>query len=194
MRGYNRCWESTLRIFGIFFLGTLIAAGFYLYLGARDATSSLDAVAIVASGLREENVTGSALDRETARQMISAMEELLAAPDTISDHVEDFKTFAATAASWADAAATPSVELHVAVALRRAAGELRGYALEPQDIRLSRARQLLTAARSSLDSASDGMGGGQGSGLAVGAVKDRIDNLQQSHQERIQEVDEELKN
>jgi hypothetical protein len=183
-----------MRIFGIFFLGALIAAGFYLYLGARDATSSLDAVAIVASGLREENVTGSTLDRETARQMISAMEELLAAPDTISDHVEDFKTFAATAASWADAAATPSAELHIAVALRRAAGELRGYALEPQDIRLSRARLLLTAARSSLDSPSDGMGGGQGSGLAVGAVKDRIDNLQQSHQERIQEVDEELKN
>jgi hypothetical protein len=183
-----------LRIFGIFFLGVLIAAGFYLYLGARDATSSLNAVAAVASSLREENITGSTLDRETARQMISAMEDLLAAPDTISEHVEDLKTIAATAASWADAAATPSAELHIAVALRRAAGELRGYALAPKEIQLSRSRQLLSAARSSLDNESDGMGGGQGPGLAVGAVKDRIDNLQQSHQEQIQEMNEELKN
>jgi len=126
--------------------------------------------------------------------MISAMEDLLAAPDTISDHVVDLKTFAATAASWADAAATPSAELHVAVALRRAAGELRGYALTPTEIHLSRTRQLLTAARSGLDGASDGLGGGQGPGLAVGAIKDRIDNLQQSHQEQVQEVDEELTN
>jgi len=126
--------------------------------------------------------------------MISAMEDLLAAPDTIPDHLEDLKTFSATAASWADAAATPSAELHAAVALRRAAGELRGYALELKEIRLSRSRQLLTAARFSLDRESDGTGGGQGPGLAVGAVKDRIDNLQQSHQEQIQEVDEELKN
>jgi hypothetical protein len=126
--------------------------------------------------------------------MISAMEDLVAAPNTISDHVADLKTFGATAASWAEAAATPSTELHVAVALRRAAGELRGYALAPQEIRLSRARQLLSAALSSLDGGSGGLDGGQGPGLAVGAVRDRIDNLQQSHQERIQEVDEELKN
>jgi len=183
-----------LRIFGIFVLGSLIAAGFYLYLGARDATSSLDAVATIAADLREENITGSTLDRETARQMIAAMEDLLASPDTISDHVEDLKTIAATAASWADAAATPSAELHVAVAIRGAAGELREYALAPKEILLSRSRQLLTAARSSLDSGADGMGGGQGPGLAVGAVRDRIDNLQQSHREQIQEVDEELKN
>ncbi len=126
--------------------------------------------------------------------MISAMEDLVEAPDTISDHVADLKTFGATAASWADAAATPSAELHVAVALRRAAGELRGYALEPRDIRLSRARQLLSAALSGLDSGSGELDGGRGPGLAVGAVRDRIENLQQSHQERIQEVDEELTN
>ena len=183
-----------MRITGIFLLGALIAVGFYLYLGARDATTSLDAVATIASTLREENVSGSALDRETARRMISAMEDLVAAPDTISDHTENLKTFAATASSWADAAATPSAELHAAVALRRATGELRGYALTPQSIRLARTSQLLSAARSSLDSEAGGPGGGQGPGLAVGAVRDRINNLQQSHQEQIQEVDEELKN
>ena len=62
-----------MRIFGIFFLGALIAAGFYLYLGARDATSSLDAVAAVAATLREENITGSTLDRETASLCASVL-------------------------------------------------------------------------------------------------------------------------
>lgn len=183
-----------MRIFGIFVLGALIAVGFYLYLGARDATTSLDAVATIATGLREENVTGKDLDRDIARQMISAMEDLLAAPDTISGHTEDLKTFAATAASWADAAATPSAELHAAVALRQAAGALREYSLTPRKIELERTRRLLFAARSSLASGTEGTGGGQGSGLAVGAVRDRIENLQQSHQEKIQEVNEELKN
>ena len=181
-----------MRLFGIFFIGMLIAVGFFLYLGARDATSSLDAVTAVASTLRESDVDASALDRRTAGEIISAMEVLQAEPETISDHLDELKVFAATAASWAEAAATPSTELHLAVAIRGAAGELRGYALTPSDVRLMRARRLLTAARSTLEGVGDG-GGGDGPGLAVGGVRDRIDNLQQSHQERIQEVDEELR-
>ena len=121
------------------------------------------------------------------------MEVLQTEPETISDHLAELKIFAATAASWAEAAATPSAELHVAVAIRRAAGELRGYALTPSDVRLMRTRRLLAAARSTLEGVGDGTTG-DGPGLAVGAVRDRIENLQQSHQERLQEVDEELKN
>jgi len=128
-----------------------------------------------------------------AGEIISAMEVLQADPETISDHLAELKVFAATAASWAEAAATPSAERHAAVAIRRAAGELRGYALTPSDVRLMRARRLLAAARSTLEDVGGGASG-DGSGLAVGAVQDRIDNLQQSHQERIQEVNEELRN
>jgi len=181
-----------VRLFGIFFIGMLIAVGFFLYLGARDATSSLDAVTAVASTLRESDVDASALDRRMAGEIISAMEVLQAEPETISDHLAELKVFAATAASWAEAAATPSTELHLAVAIRGAAGELRGYALTPSDVRLMRAHRLLEAARSTLEGVGDG-GAGDGPGLAVGGVRDRIDNLQQSHQERIQEVDEELR-
>ena len=122
------------------------------------------------------------------------MEVLLAEPETISDHLAELKIFAATAASWAEAAATPSTDLHVAVAIRRAVGELRGYALTPSDVHLMRTRRLLAAARSSLDGVGSGGVSGDGPGLAVGAVRDRIDNLQQSHQERLQEIEEELKN
>ena len=100
-----------MRISGAFFITILLAVGYMLYLTARDATSSLDAIAVVATDLREQGVEGRALDRELALQMVAAMEDLLAATDTIPQHIEDLKTFAATAAAWADAAPSPSPEL-----------------------------------------------------------------------------------
>ena len=87
-----------MRISGALFLTILIAVGYMMYLTGRNATSSLDAVAAVATDLREVGVTGRALDRDLALQMIGAMEGLLAMPDTLPDHIEDLKTFAATAA------------------------------------------------------------------------------------------------
>jgi len=181
-----------LKISGVLFIGILIAVGYYLYLGATDATSSVDAVTTVASTLRESGVEGRAFNPDAARDIIAAMEELEADPETISNHVAELETFAVTASEWAEAAATPSAELHAAVAIRRAAGELRGYALEPSDRHLMRARRQFAAARSTL--AGTRGGGGGGPGLAVGGVKDRLDNLQQSHQEQVQEVDEALRN
>ena len=155
-----------MRISGALFLVVLISVGFMLYLTARDATSSLDAVAAVATDLREEGVTGI-------------------------DHVDDLKTFAATAAAWADAAPSPSTELRIAVALRKAAGELRSQALSPSTVHLMRARRYLGVAEDALEFAAMG-GGGPGPGLATDAVRDRLENLEQAHQEHYQELDEEL--
>jgi hypothetical protein len=185
MEGYR------VRISGALFVALLMAVGYMLYLTARDATSSLDAITAVATDLREEGVRGRALDRDLALQMIDAMESLLAAPDTIRDHVDDLKTFAATAAAWADAAPTPSSELRAAVALRRAAGELRGQALTPSTAHLMRARRFLGVATDALEFAGNGAGG-PGPGLATDAVRDRLHNLQQAQQERYQDLDEEL--
>ena len=177
-----------MRFSGVLTVGVLCAAAVALYLTSRDATSSLDAVAAVASDLREEGVVGSSLDRDVAQQMLFAMDDLLALPDTIPDHVENLKTFAATAASWADAAPSPSYELHAAVSLRRAAGELRAYALEPAIAHLMRARGHMDSARTAL--ASEGTASGPGPGLATDAVRDRLENLQQSQKEQQQELDE----
>ncbi len=180
-----------MRVSGSLFLMLLMAIGVMLYLGARDVTSSLDAVATVATDLREEGVEGTALDHDRAQQMIRAMEDLLAAPDTVPDHVEDLKIFASAAAKWADAAPSPSSELRAAVALRRAAGELRAQALTPSTVHLMRARRYLGVASDALTFAASS-DGGPGPGLATDAVRDRLENLQQSQQERFQEVDEEL--
>jgi hypothetical protein len=180
-----------LRISGALFLVLLMAVGFMLYLTARDATSSLDAIAAVATDLREEGVIGRALDRDLALQMIDAMDSLLVSPATIPEHVDDLKTFAATAAAWADGAPSPSTELRIAVALRKAAGELRSQALSPSSVHLMRARRYLGVAEDALEFAALG-GGGPGPGLATDAVRDRLENLEQAQQERYQELDEEL--
>ncbi len=167
-----------MRISGALFLTILIAVGYMLYLSGRDATASLDAVAEVATDLREVGVTGRALDRDLALQMIDAMEGLLDTPDTIPDHIDDLKTFSATAAAWADAAPSPS-------------SELRGQATRPSTVHLMRARRYLDVASDAIQFAGTGPGG-PGPGLATDAVRDRLDNLQQSQQERYQELDEEL--
>jgi len=180
-----------LRISGALFLTILIAVGYMMYLMGRDATSSLDAVAAVATDLREVGVTARALDRDLALQMIDAMEGLLDTPDSIPDHIDDFKTFSATAAAWADAAPSPSSELRAAVAIRKAAGELRAQATRPSTVHLMRARRYLDVASDAIHFAGTGPGG-PGPGLATDAVRDRLDNLQQSQQERYQELDEEL--
>ncbi len=149
-------------------------------------------MANVAASLREEGVTGSTLDREQAQRMITAMENLLAAPDTISDHAHDLRIFAETAASWAKAAPSPSHDLHLSVSLRSTAGELRSYALRSSPVHLIRARRYLDESHNSL-AGGGGAEGGPGPGLAVGAIRDQLNNLQQSQQEQQQEMDEALK-
>jgi hypothetical protein len=164
-----------------------------LYLTGRDATSSLDAIATVATDLREQGVEGRTLDRDLAVQLIAAMDDLVTSPETIPEHIDDLKIIAATSAAWADAAPSPSAELRAAVALRRAAGELRTQALTPSTVHLMRARRYLGVATDALEFCADGAGG-SGHGLATDAVRDRLENLQQSQRERYLEVDEELGN
>lgn len=183
-----------MRLSGGFLLLSLIAVGVTLYLVKIDFTSSQDAVTAIATDLREEGVSGAVFDDGTAREMILAMESLVADPNGIPDHVEDLKTISQTTASWAKLAAVASPELHAAVMLRRAAGELRSFAITPSDRRLASARRSLDAASATLDGKRGGPAGasGAGPGLAVDAVRDQIENLEQAHQDQLREVDEEL--
>jgi len=77
------------------------------------------------------------------------------------------------------------------VAIRKAAGELRAQATRPSTAHLMRARRYLDVASDAIQFGG-AASGGPGPGLATDAVRDRLDNLQQSQQERYQELDEEL--
>jgi hypothetical protein len=179
-----------VRFSGAFMIAVLVAAGYVLYLSGRDAGSSLDAVATMADGLREEGASARPFDPTAAASMAAALEALLAAPETIDDRLADLRLFAETAGSWAAAAPSASRELHVAVLLRSAAGELRAHALDPSASHLDRARFKLEAARATLAGAA---AGDPDPRLATDGVRDQLENLQQSAQERQLEVDEALK-
>jgi len=94
-------------------------------------------------------------------------------------------TVATEAASWAEVAPAPSVELRVAVALRSAAGELRAYSLRQEDRHLRAAEKQLDTAEAALD-------GEPVHNNPTDALRDQLENLQRSHQEQQLEVDEAL--
>lgn len=180
-----------VRIAGGFLVVIVLTAGFALFLSGRDAQESLDAVATVAESLREEGREGEPLDRGAATAMATALDQLLASPDRIAGHVEDLKTMSETAARWAAAAPALSADLHAAVSLRSAAGELRTYAVRPSQQALDRARFKLTEARASLS-------GGDGAtarpdGLVTDGLRDQLKNLEESAREQQLEMDEALR-
>jgi hypothetical protein len=174
-----------MRIGGALFLVVLLALAVSLYLRSESTKASFEAVRSVAADLREKGVEGRSFDRRAATQMVSALASLIEYPDQIPSRVEDLRTFAATAASWAESAPSPSVELRASVALRGAAGELRAHALRPSSSHLNKAQRQVDEARAALageDLRND----------PTSAVRDRLENLQRSQQERQLEVDEEL--
>jgi DNA-binding TFAR19-related protein (PDSD5 family) len=77
------------------------------------------------------------------------------------------------------------------VAIRTAAGELRGYAIRPRSTGLDAARRELERARYAL-TAVDTEGSVAPSGLVTEGVRDRLHNLEMSQKERALEVEEEL--
>jgi hypothetical protein len=174
-----------VRIFGGLFIVILLALAVAMYLQTKDVRSSFDAVKTIASDLREEGVEGGVFDRRLSEHMVASLEDMVAFPDRISDAVDDLKTISATAATWAQSAPSPSIELRVAVALRSAADELRSYGLRPSDRHLSNANRHLRKAQAALS-------GEQISNDPTGAVRDRLENLHRSHQEKELELAEEL--
>lgn len=174
-----------MRIFGALSLVVLFAAAAMMYLQQKDATTSLQAVAEAARDLRERGVEGRAFDRDLASEMVASLRALLDSPEQLSGSTEELRTVATEAASWAEVAPAPSVELRVAVALRSAAGELRAYSLRQED-------RHLRAAEKHLDTAEAALAGEPVHNNPTDALRDQLENLQRSHQEQQLEVDEAL--
>jgi hypothetical protein len=174
-----------MRIFGLLLIVVLIALAAVLYLQRETARASFQAVRTIAADLREEDVAGRRFEPELATRMASSMQELIDHPEGIADHRDELATIAATAASWAEAAPSPSVALSVAVALRAAAADLRAYQASSTVASLDSAQRNLDRARATL--AGEPIGASP-----VDAVRDRLDNLQSAQQERTQEVEEEI--
>jgi hypothetical protein len=175
-----------MRAVGAVLVVILLAAAAVLFLQQRSATESFQGITKVAANLREHGVEGRPFDRELAESMLGSLEELLREPDEVPNHTEDLRTISSAAASWADAAASPSLELRVSVSLRAAAADLREFGIRRSPMALSSASRNVERAKSAL------AGEGGGGSPPVDAVRDRMENLQRSQQERQQEIEEEL--
>lgn len=175
-----------MRLHGAFALALLFTAAIILLLRSQETESGLQGVANAAANLREANVAGRVLDPILAEQIIDAMVQLIDEPNEIKHHVADLRQFAATAAEWANGAPSPSPELNLAVLIRGAAGDLRAYAIQESKGRLDNARRQLTAARAALE------GNATSVGSTASGIRDRLENIQQGHREKLLELDETL--
>lgn len=181
-----------MRISGVLILVVVLSMAVVVFLQSRDVTAKREALAIIATELREEGVDGLRFDRDRAFELIIVLEGLAADPAAIPNHTEDLKVISETAAGWAAGAASPSPELHASVALRAASGELRGYAVRPTSTGLDKARRKLGEARHALTTAAAGDGTTAPSGLVTEGIRDRLQNLEAAQKERALEVEEEF--
>jgi len=181
-----------MRISGALILVVVLSMAVVVILQSRDVTAKRQALATIATELREEGVDGAKFDRERAFELIAVLDGLSADPDAIPNHLEDLKTISSTAASWAAGAASPSPELHASVAIRKAAGELRSHAVKPSSSALQKAQRELEKARHALTTTSPGDGTSAPSGLLTEGVQDRLHNLEAAQKEKMLEIDEEL--
>ena len=181
-----------MRFSGVLILVVVISMAVVVFLQSRDVTAKREALAVIATELREEGVEGLRFDRVQAFELIRVLEGFVADPEAIPNHISDLKTISETTAGWAAGAASPSPELHASVALRAAAGELRGYAVRPTSTGLNKARHKLDQARLALTTTTGGDGTTAPSGLVTEGLRDRLQNLEASQKERTLEIEEEL--
>jgi len=175
-----------MRATGVLLIVILMALAVVLLLRSHEAARSEEAVVRVSGRLHEEGVEATPFDRRDASRTIT---ELAAVARGERDATaEELSAIARRAASWAEGARTPSRELTASVAIRTAADELRQYLLTGGEPHRSAARRELIRAREALS----GGEGGETSGGSVQGVRDRLQNLQQSEREHIQELDEAL--
>ena len=180
-----------MRVSGALILVVVLSMAVVVFLQSRDVTAKREALSIIATELREEGVEGLQLDRDRAFELIAVLEGLTDDPAAIPNHIDDLKTISETAARWAAGAASPSPELHASVALRAAAGELRGHAVRPTSTALDKARRKLGEARHALTTPAVGGGTPAPSGLVTEGVRDRLQNLEAAQKERVLELEEE---
>ncbi len=162
-------------------LALVIAMAIVLHLSATSSKRSLDAVA---GGVPElsENVAPQTFDAEAAARLADRLEGLL---DERSLPESELADAARQAAGWAAATTPGTPSYRAAVKLRAAAVELRASS-SPRDRHRENARRALADARAALS-------GGGPPPTGVDAIRDQIENLQRSQQQRTQDVEQGLR-
>ncbi|MCP4592273.1 MAG: hypothetical protein GY842_16185 [bacterium] len=176
-----------MRASGAILLVLLFVAAAIMFMEGRQAEDAIEAVTEVAVGLEESGVVALSFDQNQARRYLAEMQALISSPKTIAGQVDQLRKIGETAASWVKGAGAAGRDVRIAVALRGAAGALRQYVVSPSKLHLSKASKRLEDARLALSSAQN-----IHINSPTGLVHDKLDNLQQGHQEKLQQMDEAL--
>lgn len=177
---YNR----TMKVSGAFLLVLLFALAIVLMLRVKEIEHIEDDIQTMVPHLMEAGVEAKVMSHREALARIDELSDYCLDPDEIRGHVTRLREIAAEAASWAAGAPSPSAELTTAVAIRGAAQSLREYASQGSNRALEQAKSQLGEARSALE------GDTPASSSATHALRDRVRNIRQSHQEKLQDLEE----
>jgi hypothetical protein len=161
--------------------GLLVVMVVVLVLATRESRQDLDAVRSVTLGTQSD-AEARPFDAEAATALARRLVELAEWPQPPHDELRDA---AARAAGWAAGLAPGTSGYHMAVNLRGAADELLAASESLDDPHRAKARRLLGQA-----DAAPGRATGAPPG-PIGGIRDRIQDLQQSHQEQLQETEQE---
>ncbi len=159
----------------------LITMAVALLLMTHQTRRDLDAVKSVSFGSQPEGVS-AAFDRVAADRLAARLRALLEQQDLPAD---ELRAAAAQAAAWSGGVVPGTAEYHTAVNLRGAADELLVSSASLSDPHRARARMFLDRAQ-----AAPGAPGGGPPG-SIGAIRDQLQNLQQRHNEQLQNTDRE---
>lgn len=130
----------------------------------------------------QPEVAAAAFDWAAADRLAARLRQLLDVPRPPE---EELRAAAAQAAAWAAGLTPGTPEYHAAVNLRTAANELLAASDSLSDPRRVRARQALDGAQAAPGAPGAGPPG------AIGGIRDQLQNLQQRHNEQLQETDRE---
>jgi hypothetical protein len=160
----------------------LVVLFIVLSVSSRSAKRSFDAATRAIPSLHED-VPPRAFDRSAAMDMNRRLAALIEVPSPPRSELEEAS---ATAAAWAAGTDPGGGEYRAAVRLRGAADELLAASERPDDPHRTTASRLLREAREALASPATLPGG------PAGGIRDQLENLQRSQQERRREIEREL--
>ena len=161
--------------------GLLIVMVVVLVLATRQTRQDLDAVKSVTFATQSD-VKAQTFDEAGASRMANRLRDLTYQPQLPADELREA---AQLAESWAAGLAPGTAEYHLAVNVRGAAVELMAASDSLSDPHRATARRLLEQAYGSPGTAAGAPPG------PIGGIRDKIQDLQQSHAEQMQEVEKE---
>lgn len=159
--------------------GLLVVMVVVLVLATRQTRRDLDAVRSVSFAV-ESDAKAQPYDGVAASRLSERLRDLAGQPELPAQELHDA---ARAAAAWAAGLAPGTAEYHMAVNLRGAALELTAASTSLSDPHRAAARRLLEQAQGSPGTAPGAPPG------PIGGIRDKLQDLQQSHAEQMQDVE-----